>query len=476
MLRIIAIAILTVGLLVPVSSNAQDFDALFYEFDARDLTQADKRFLQTALAFSGDYNGLLDGAWGQISQRAFERYAAREFGAGAEDWQMAVLAFDFLQTVEQDGWAIRYLDGLDMSLLYPWSAVRNEASTDYFVNWRHTNSSLGISTGIHSLETVRRVHEFTASTHAGNAELYTLRRPNFAITSATQGDGGILYARSNYINGTWRTVMLSANPGDVPILNAVAASITVGRAAPISISPNGKLEAVILKAVAFVENGDQVPLSPQPAPPVSQSPGTTAKTGTGFVVSEGGKVLTNAHVVERCMTITFNGVPATVSATSPDFDLALIQATDWQGTAVASFAPSPAKLNSDVTVVGYPLTNYLSGLNVTRGAVSSMLGYGGDIGGMQITAPVQPGNSGGPVLGSDGDVVGVVVSKLDAQTVADETGDIPQNINFAIRGELAKLFLFQNGVDARLGLSDDPLPPETLAEQAASFTGLIECR
>ena len=68
------------------------------------------------------------------------------------------------------------------------------------------------------------------------------------------------------------------------------------------------------------------------------------------------------------------------------------------------------------------------------------------------------------------------LSKLNAQTVADETGDIPQNINFAIRGELAKLFLFQNGVDARLGLSDVPLPPETLAEQAASFTGLIECR
>lgn len=65
---------------------------------------------------------------------------------------------------------------------------------------------------------------------------------------------------------------------------------------------------------------------------------------------------------------------------------------------------------------------------------------------MQISAPVQPGASGGPVFDRNGLVVGVVVAKLDAARVADLTGDIPQNINFAVRAEIAKLFLAAQGV------------------------------
>lgn len=73
-------------------------------------------------------------------------------------------------------------------------------------------------------------------------------------------------------------------------------------------------------------------------------------------------------------------------------------------------------------------------------------------------------------------MVGVVVSKLDAKLVADATGDIPQNVNFAVRGEIAKLFMFQNGVDPVLGGDDAPmLDPVTLGEKLERFTRLVEC-
>ena len=113
------------------------------------------------------------------------------------------------------------------------------------------------------------------------------------------------------------------------------------------------------------------------------------------------------------------------------FDLALLQTSVLQEKTVAVFAQSPARLNSDITVVGYPLSGLLGGLNVTRGSVSSLKGLRGDGVQMQISAPVQPGNSGGPVVSGSGAIVGVVVSKLNARRVADETGDIPQNVNFA---------------------------------------------
>jgi S1-C subfamily serine protease len=126
-------------------------------------------------------------------------------------------------------------------------------------------------------------------------------------------------------------------------------------------------------------------------------------------------------------------------------------------------------------VVGYPYGGALSGLNVTRGSVSSLKGLGGDATRLQITAPVQQGNSGGPLVAADGEIVGVIVSKLDVLKFADAIGDVPQNVNFAVRGEIAKLFLSQNGITPALSLDDIALDPTEIAERTAAFTVFIEC-
>src|SRR5439155_21695916 len=86
-----------------------------------------------------------------------------------------------------------------------------------------------------------------------------------------------------------------------------------------------------------------------------------------------------------------------------------------------------------IVAVGFPLRGLLaSGPNVTTGTISALAGLGDDSRYLQITAPVQPGSSGGPLLDQSGNVVGVVVGKLDALRVAQAIGDIPQNVNFAI--------------------------------------------
>ena len=143
---------------------------------------------------------------------------------------------------------------------------------------------------------------------------------------------------------------------------------------------------------------------------------------------------------------------------------------------VAVFSATSAMLNSDVTVVGFPYAGLLGGINVTRGAVSSLKGIRGDASQFQITAPVQSGNSGGPLLAADGEVIGVVVAKLDATKMAQNGGDVPQNVNFAIRGEIAKLFLAQNQVEPKLSMDNAELAPEQLAKLAAQFTSFIECK
>lgn len=186
-------------------------------------------------------------------------------------------------------------------------------------------------------------------------------------------------------------------------------------------------------------------------------------------------MLTNAHVVNGCRSISVDGNPAQTLGISDDMDLAVLTTGGQAQRRFARFSPGPARLNSDVTVGGYPYAGVLGGFNVTRGTVSSSKGIGGDSTRFQITAPVQSGNSGGPVIASDGEVVGVVVSKLD-KAFLERFDEIPQNVNFAVSGETAKLFLSRNGVVPVIGRSDATLGPEALADIAADMTVLIECR
>ena len=195
-----------------------------------------------------------------------------------------------------------------------------------------------------------------------------------------------------------------------------------------------------------------------------------------------GHALTNHHVVDNCGTVTAltdrGPLVAQIVRIDERNDLALIRV---QGTAAFPFVPfraSPGiRAGDGVVVAGYPLPDVLqNGLNVTVGNVSALAGIGGNTALLQMTAPVQPGNSGGPLLDMSGHLVGVVVSKLDAMRLAQSTGDIPQNINFAVQGAIARLFLEAQGVRLMERPSTAIQPVGDVVEAARPFTFQIECR
>ncbi len=191
-----------------------------------------------------------------------------------------------------------------------------------------------------------------------------------------------------------------------------------------------------------------------PRSPSSERPEMAATSGTAFFVSRNGEALTNAHVVEDCQQIRVNGDMARLLARDVKNDLALL-ATDQHPSQWSNWRVS-VRQGEDIVVYGFPLTGVLSsGGNVVTGNVTALAGLEDDSRFLQISAPVQPGNSGGPLFDRFGNIVGVVVSKLNAIRIASATGDIPQNVNFAIKASVATAFL-----DAqRVTISTAPLPP-----------------
>jgi S1-C subfamily serine protease len=186
-----------------------------------------------------------------------------------------------------------------------------------------------------------------------------------------------------------------------------------------------------------------------------------------------GAIVTNHHVIDGCSRLRVNGTAAQVRGSDARSDLALLGAT-LPGPSV-SLRAQRAAVGEPVAVAGFPLRGLLSGFNLTTGNLSSLSGLGGDTRYLQITAPVQPGNSGGPLLDSAGNLMGVVVSKLNAVKMAEVTGDIPQNVNFAIHVNVLRSFLDANSVDYNSASSDKPLAPTAIAEKARGFTVLVEC-
>jgi S1-C subfamily serine protease len=177
------------------------------------------------------------------------------------------------------------------------------------------------------------------------------------------------------------------------------------------------------------------------------------------------------------VTVSIDGAdkPVTVESMDETNDLALLKAPASK-SAPASFRQSRrAKLGEQVVVAGYPLSGLLSeSLNVTTGTISALAGLGDNPRVIQITAPVQAGNSGGPLLDKSGHVIGVVVSKLNAARAFNATGDLPQNINFAIKGSLVRGFLDIHGVDYRTG-TNDAVGSEAVAAMAQNFVVSVGC-
>jgi S1-C subfamily serine protease len=221
------------------------------------------------------------------------------------------------------------------------------------------------------------------------------------------------------------------------------------------------------------------------APPTTASVSKPAKlidvTGTGFVVSTSGHIVTNHHVIDGCVGDIrgklAGGTAMNLRTVSVDEgnDLALLQ-TSAPVADSATIRGAAIRSGDAVIAIGFPFHGLLtSDFTVTTGIVSSLSGLLNDTRRLQISAPVQPGNSGGPLLDTSGNVIGVVTSKLNGLKFAKLMGDLPENMNFAIKTGALRDFLDNSVVPYKIAELGNDQKTTEIASSARGYTMLISC-
>jgi hypothetical protein len=213
----------------------------------------------------------------------------------------------------------------------------------------------------------------------------------------------------------------------------------------------------------------------------SQNPSKTAgSSGTGFYVSHEGHVVTNSHVVDGCqqINISHNGVKLRASMVVNDRvnDLAILRVSTQPHTIVYFREGGGIRPGEDILAFGYPLGGLLSDeLKGNKGMINALSGLSNDSRFVQMSAPIQPGNSGGPLLDEGGSLVGVVTSSINAVKMASHTGSIPQNVNFAIKASVVSNILREKGINYETAVSEIELRTVDIFDKAKKFTVLVEC-
>jgi S1-C subfamily serine protease len=156
---------------------------------------------------------------------------------------------------------------------------------------------------------------------------------------------------------------------------------------------------------------------------------------------------------EATVTLAGKRLIADVVKADAKADLALLKLREPlpEGAQALAFrtAAKPAVMGEEVSTIGYPLSRILgNSARMTRGLLSATAGLRDDDKQVQVSAEIQPGNSGGPLLDRNGNVIGVVNQTINPAAVSRATGGaLPQNINFAIKA--VPVLDFVKGADAR---------------------------
>lgn len=456
MVRVLVVCVAMLLVWQPVGGATAPGAAIFAPFDATPLAPSENRLLQSALAAAGVSDGPLDGVWHPADAEALARLAAPGGETpGPTNFDAAALAVAFLDEVRARGWDFRPLDGLGVSMALPYADLGPAEDEEGDTRRWSRDGRFTVLTRRTDRYAAAAWHDAAEQANAEPGALVTERRDDLLVTRGVLRDGRLFYTRSDRADGGWATVYLAAEADDAGTLALAAASIRPGRPLPWNLPEGGMLTGLVAeaRAVLAIEAGGTAP-RPAPsggsrAPAAAALPQADSATTTGTAFYLGPRTLVTAdHVVAACDRISLtDGTELAVVASDPDLDVATLAAPRAAPRWLSLAAARPARLGQRVHAAGFPYYAIAgTSLHLTGGNVSALAGIDDDTRFFSFTAPVQPGNSGGPLLDANGDVLGLVVARLSEDFIVEETGSFPQNVNYALSEHELASFLAGAGV------------------------------
>jgi len=164
----------------------------------------------------------------------------------------------------------------------------------------------------------------------------------------------------------------------------------------------------------------------------------TLITATGFFVTPAGYLLTARHVVTEATRVEVihaeRPYPAKIILQDESTDVALLKVEGTEFPCLSLVSSAAAKTGDSVFTMGFPQIQVQgTEAKFTEGSISALSGLGDSPRYFQISVPVQPGNSGGPLVNGRGEVVGLIVSRLDDVAALMATRAVPQTVNYALK-------------------------------------------
>ncbi len=196
-----------------------------------------------------------------------------------------------------------------------------------------------------------------------------------------------------------------------------------------------------------------------------------ASSGTGFFVSRKGHIVTNNHVIDGCniIKVNFKGneIEAKVLSVDKTNDLAIIK-TQINPESVYSVSNKDVSLLEDIIIAGYPLGKKVSAaIKTSKGSVTALAGYGDNYSNFQTDAALNQGNSGGPIINQNGNVVGVAVANYGKKAGVE-------SFNFGIKSSTLRTFANANEINFLAPLNEK-MSNKELGKLITEATVYLEC-
>ena len=395
-----------------------------------ELEPVERQILQAELVLQGSYLGPVDGVWNEEAAVALADYAR---GLGHKSpllGDLVPLVQAFQAEWTENGWQVLYFEDTNTSFALPAGLLTQSDDQEVFA-WEGSDGGISVSFDLETAEEAMTQHRLIYARRGVDADRYQLLEPALMLTSVSLKDRSHAYRRSDQVDGGFASLVLIANDAQYQRLALIGLSLVQGQMSDLVVPEQGLLAAVLASA----DGSTVAKPAPQEEPRTRRdlSPKDAQSTGSGFYVNAG-NIVTAAHVVHGCKAMSLSdGSPVGVVLADDDLDLAVLSSGKESSVWLNLLAEVRPRLGETVYALGYPYLGLLNqGLAVTGGNVSAMGGIDPSEVRIMVSAPVQPGNSGGPLVNSHGDVVGVVVSRIDDMSIFDETGTLPQNMNFAV--------------------------------------------